>query len=255
MSERPTPQVVTLVLALGLGASLLVIAFLLGRESARAPAGAPRSAVPAPPVIEPEAAPADKDRGEPRWPAWADLDEWKGFDEIAVAESRAAAAAPHMEERADGTVLLSNRPPASDLAPTTQDAIVNPRQAPVSAYFLEMDTIQAESGAGDPNTFAMGMIKAGLGGSTAGFDQLVDDTHRMEEQIRRLAPPPSCAAYHEATLEALAKSRSLLEEMKSMFRERDFARLSSIAQRAGALQHQAKALQAMRRQIIATAQP
>ena len=40
--------------------------------------------------------------------------------------------------------------------------------------------------------------------------------------------------------------------MKSMFRKRDFAQLSSIAQRAGALQHEAKALQEMRQRIVAS---
>ena len=51
MSSRPTPLVVTVLLAVGLGASLLVIAFLLGRESARAPAAVTPETVPAPPTL------------------------------------------------------------------------------------------------------------------------------------------------------------------------------------------------------------
>jgi hypothetical protein len=92
-----------------------------------------------------------------------------------------------------------------------------------------------------------------VGGSTAGFDQLIADTQRMEEEILSLTPPPPCVGYHEANLKALQDSREILEEMKGAFERRDFARLTSIAREAGTLQSKAKQLQTMRERIVADA--
>ena len=251
MADSPSSRTLIIGLSVALAAALVVIAFLLGRESARAPALA-EAEVPAPPALEPEIDARVGETEARRWPEWADLDEWEGFDETAPVEPTTEV--ERIERRPNGTVLLSNRS-ASDPAPNAAATpSSNDRASAVSDYFLQMDVIHSESGAGDPNTFAMGLIKAGLGGSTAGFDQLLADTQRMEGEIRRLTPPPSCASYHEANLDALARSREILEEMKTAFARSDFSSLTTIARRAGALQHEAKALQEMRERIIADAQ-
>ena len=77
-----------------------------------------------------------------------------------------------------------------------------------------MDAIRSNAGAGDPNTFAMDLIKGGLGGATSGFDQLIADTDRMMEEIGQVIPPPAYIGYHEATLESLAEARGMLDSMK-----------------------------------------
>ncbi len=162
-------------------------------------------------------------------------------------------------------------PTVVDPEPLTQDAgtrrwpewadleeweeAASPAIGAVPAYLVRMDVIQSKSGAGDPNTFAMSLIKGGLGGSTAGFDQLIADTRGMEQEIRAVPPPPSCEGYHQASLKALAESREIVEEMKLAFARRDFSGLATIAQKAGSLQVKAEALEDMRQRIISDAKP
>ena len=233
-------------LSAALVAALMVIAFLLGRESNRSPA--PEAGLSAPPPSEQEAvAPPAAQR---RWPAWADLDEWDDVEDLGLG---AEPVGERIERRPNGTLLLSNRGSATDVRPVTRDAPPASTGSTVSDYFSSVDMIRSEAGAGDPNTFAMGLIKAGMGGSTAGFDQLITDAKRMEDEIRQLTPPPACTEYHQANLNALAESRVILEEMKSAFAKRDFSRLTATAQEAGTLQHKARELQRMRQRIAADA--
>lgn len=228
----------------------MVIAFLLGRESAQEPA-AERGEVPAPLVLEPAVEMVADQSEERRWPEWADLDEWEDVEDPSFAVEPAG---ERIEQRPNGTLLLSNRGSAADAPQVTSDSPRDQSSLAVTDYFLRMHTIQSEAGAGDPNTFAMGLIKAGVGGSTAGFEQLITDTKRMEGEIRKLTPPPSCVSYHEANLQALAESRAILEDTQKMFESRDFSELTTIARQAGTLQLKAKALLEMRERITADAQ-
>jgi len=242
---RPSSSRALLVgLSVSLVAASMVIAFLLGRESTRGPAG--KTEVQAPLVVDPETIADDMDQR--RWPTWADLDEWEDVEDPAVVTEPVG---ERIEHRPDGSLLLSNRGSTADAPQVTSDSPVASTGSAVSEYFLRVDMVQSESGAGDPNTFAMGLIKAGLGGSTAGFDQLIADTQRMEQEIRQVTPPPSCVGYHEANLKALAESREILHEMKAALADRDFSRLSAIAREAGTLQDKAKKLQDMRERIVA----
>lgn len=246
MGGPSSSRILLVVLSASLVVALMAIAFLLGRESARPPAAEGR--VPAPPVVEPEPI---VQRVEPqRSPKWSDLDEWEDVEEPTLA---AEPARERIEHRPDGTLVLSNRGSTGDSSQAKGNSPTVAAGSQVTAYFLRMDAIQSESVAGDPNTFAMGLIKAGLGGSTSGFDQLIADTQRMEEEIRAVTPPPSCEAYHQMNLESLAESREIIDEMKTAFERRDFSRLTAIAQRAGVLQHDAQALQEMRERILADA--
>lgn len=224
----------------------MVIAFLLGRESNRSPA--PEAALPAPPTSEQEA--VDAPAEQRRWPAWADLDQWEDVEDQGYA---AESIGERIEHRPNGTLLLSNRGGAADAPGVKRDPPPPSTGSSVSDYFSSVDMIRSEAGAGDPNTFAMGLIKAGMGGSTAGFDQLIADAQRMEQEIRQLTPPPACADYHEANLNALAESRVILQEMKSAFAKRDFSSLTATAQEAGTLQRKARELQKMRQRISADA--
>jgi hypothetical protein len=252
MSTPPASRTSLIALSAALGAAIVAIAFLLGRESMRAPEAASETRAVGAPVPATQSDVTDEKQEPRKWPGWADLEEWNDVDEpaVAVVDSQAL---ERIERRPDGTVLLSNRsntearPRATSKSPTEYGG------SAVAAYFLRIDTIHSQSGAGDPNTFAMGLIKAGLGGSTAGFDELLRDTRRMEKDIRQVTPPPSCEGYHRESLAALAEGRELLEEMKTAFEERDFSHLTMIAQQASELQTRANALQEMREQIMGLA--
>lgn len=248
MPDTSSSRLPLLVLSVALGSALLVIAFLLGRESARTTT-AVETKVPAPPVLEPVAT-TTSETEERRWPKWADLQEWEDLEDPYATEPTFA----RIEEQPDGTVLLSNREPTSETPRVPNDSSTGEPESEVSAYFLQMDVIRSEAGAGDPNSFAMDLIKATMGGSTSGFSQLISDTERMEQEARKVKPPPSCEDYHQANLDALAESHAVLEDMKTAILRRDIGELTAIAQQAAALQAKAKALQDMRRRILADAQ-
>ena len=94
-------------LSAALVAALMVIAFLLGRESNRSPA--PKAALPAPPTSEQAA--VDAPTEQRRWPAWADLDQWEDVEDQGFA---AEPVGERIERRPNGTLLLSNRGGAAD---------------------------------------------------------------------------------------------------------------------------------------------
>lgn len=256
VSDSPARSKPVIALSIALGAALLVIAFLLGRESARwAPpeaaedrdlAAAPQ--VSEPPQVEPELAVVIE----------ASKATQRSADPFAVDQAtyELQSFGARIEKRPDGTLLLSNRQPAgSGAAATPSPPGARPRQASVPVadvptYFAKIDAIRTERGQGDPNAFAMSLIKATMNGSTSGFDELIEDSERMEAEIQAITPPESCAGYHEATLDALAESRELLEDLKDGVQQGDMQALMGIAQRASALQATARSLEAMRNQIV-----
>ena len=232
-------------LSAALSLALLAIAFLAGRESAR-PATNAQTEPPPVPGVEPETrreATSPRDPWQLRDEEYASIDAQRGSNE-------------GIEERPDGTMVLSNTKredrtaigPVDDRAARPQSAPSNSGDA-VSEYFLQMDTIRSDAGAGDPNTFALDLIKGGLGGTTSGFDQLIADTDRMTEEIGQVIPPPVCAGYHEATLESLAEARGMLGSMRDAITTQDLQALNAIALHASELQARAKALAALQEQI------
>ncbi len=246
-SDRPNRRVI-LALACALGGALLVIAFLVGRltggDLARDPVLDPvpdrvPDRVPARvPDPDPDLVP---DRGS----------EASGF----VQADGARAGAVQIQRMPDGRIVLSNtESTGSNAAASPQPEATGAQSAEPSAvrdYLLRMNQIQSASGAGDPNTFAMGLIKAGLGGATSGFDRLIDDTLRMETEIKSLTPPAACQRYHEASLEGVLESRAMLEDLKGAVVAKDIAKLSEVAREASVLQTKANALKAMEREIRA----
>ncbi len=253
--DSPASNKAVVVLAISLAAALLVIAFLLGRESAQwAPPSTEDEAVAAapaiaePPLVEPEFEVVIEASRAMQRPADALAADQATYE----LESFGA----RIEKRPDGTLLLSNRQPAGSAtaadpsSPPAQPQRASTPIADVPTYFAKMDAIRSERGEGDPNAFAMNLIKATMKGSTSGFDELIEDSERMEAEIRAIAPPASCAGYHEATLDAVAESRELLEDLKTGIQQGNMQTLMGIAQRASALQATARSLDAMRKQIV-----
>jgi hypothetical protein len=252
MAVRDSTRITVFALGGALVLALLVIAFLLGRESARISTGPEKVAegeIPSPSIAQP---PAEESAPEPR-PDWRALD--RGEATANAGDNPTPEMAERIQRQADGTFLLTNS--GRDRAIRAEENVAQPQEntATVSAYFRELDLIRSEQGAGDPNVFAMGLITAGLGGSTSGFDKLIEDTERMEQEVRQIRPPPVCEHYHQASIEALAEGRELLEELKTAITERDIEGLVAMARRAGDLQAKAQSMDEMRAKIEAGGHP
>lgn len=243
MADDSSNRRLIVVLASALAASLLVIAFLLGRLSGQSEHArrrtSPTDALPVAP--EAESAPRELPAlaAEPRndAPVFAPVEPER-------------TAVLRIDRRPDGRIVLSNTEPAEPSSASAQEDVPDTPDA-VRSYLQQMSVIHSAEGAGDPNAFAMQLIKAGLGGASSGFDRLIDDTKRMEAEIRSLTPPPVCERYHEASLQGVVESRKMLEDLKTAITKRDIDRLVAIAREAGRLQEKADALKAMEQEIRA----
>ena len=138
-------------------------------------------------------------------------------------------------------------------SPVEPDATRADARDSVAEYVRQVDLIRSPAGAGDPNTFAMDLIKAGMGGATSGFDRLISDIDRMTQELEQVTPPPSCVVYHQANLASLEESRAMLEGLKQAITTRDISALGMIAQQAANLQARAEALKVLQEQIRASA--
>ena len=244
-----------LVLSIALGTALVVIGFLLGRESGRTGARIAASAEASRPtgVETGQVERSAEEESSRRWPAWADL-----TDEDPP-EARGTDSAGRVVERIEvepthgfATTQNQNRPEPQARPVAPDEARADRREGNVETYFQEVDQIHSGEGAGDPNAFAMDLIKGGLGGATSGFDQLIWDTKQMEREMQRLTPPASCESYHKASIEALVESREMLEGMKDAIVGRDIEQLNAIALQSKTLQRKAQAMKEMRTRILAS---
>lgn len=249
MTETGSNRQTVLALGIALGAALLAIAFLLGRESAQLPPSETAEAeLSSRRGVEREAEPSADEQIARQWPEWADL---RDEPEHRPAGSTVIATEP-IQRQTNDMLHRSGTARGPARQPGPRDSPPEPRDATVAAYFQEIDVIHSGEGAGDPNVFAMGLIKAGLGGSTSGFDQLIADTKQMELEMQRVTPPPSCQSYHDASLEALVESREMLETMKQAITGHDIEQLNAVALQSKNLQRKAEAIREMRKQLAAS---
>ena len=250
-------------LGVALGLALLLIAFLVGRESTRFTRGElpPREATPKQVDVAQtrERAEIPSKEGSPFW--WekeVDRDPEQSVELSTAGDAR-------IERRPNGTIVLSNvgdeegkerraAPRQSTPERATPERATPARSdAPssVDAYFSQLDAIRSEQQSADPKAFAGKLLTAAMNGSTEGFDGLLRDTERMQQEIKAIAPPPSCVRYQEAMLEALSQSRAVLEQLRDAMMRRDPEQIVRVAQEATALQARTTELQAMEKEIRA----
>ena len=86
-----------------------------------------------------------------------------------------------------------------------------------------------------------------------GFDDLISDTERMQNEMAAIEPPPECRAYHRESLQTLEDSKEILETMRDSITSGNIQALTQITQRAGVIQSRAKTLDTLRQQILANA--
>lgn len=247
MSATSSSMTVRL-LAAALGLALVVIAFLLGRESV-APV------VSAPVAERPKAAmETDAPRAEPaRAPPSVSAEPAKPAEPTEVAKPLEPAVPPEpgtarLEVDDRGEVSISNKAgsekPPAPLGPGSE-------KAGVEDYFAEMKRISAGEFVNDPNAFAVELVQAATKGDTSGFDRLIKDSDEMRRAAKDVKPPASCREYHETSLKLLAESRALLVEMRDVIKSGNLAGLSSLTPKAQALQERAQALEAQEKRIRA----
>ena len=211
------------VLAGALGCSLLAIAFLLGRVTAK---------------------PGDGVRIEEATPALAAPTATVG--PIAPAPEPAAGGAN------DSTPGLNVGPipfppieaPGKPVAEAASSNPLTADQQAIAAYFVQLERIE-DVGAGDPQAFAASMLQSVSSGDFSGFDDLLTKSRLQQERLRRVATPQACREHHGLALALSADSVSMLERIKAALMRGDSTALITIASEGRTLEEQANRLKSM----------
>jgi hypothetical protein len=211
-------------------ASLLALAFVLGRESGS-------GSVPAPLTRVERAAPRPQDDAlPPPTPIAALITE--------RAEMRPTAwPAP----AAPGPGLAVPPPPVQAAAPADSgrsNPSPDPARAAVAAYFDAVDHLQPGAMSGDAEAVANEMGAALANGDTSGLDKLIRQTEAAREKFAAVVPPTACAEFHRESLASVDDALAVVRSLKTAMESPDpAAQLASVAARANALRSRADVLQ------------
>lgn len=120
---------------------------------------------------------------------------------------------------------------------------VDSTSASVAAYFQAAENSQPSSN-GDPESIAR-QVLAGLSkGDMSGFDGMIQQTHESRSRLSMLVPPQPCAAYHRESLASLDAGLDMMRAMKkALSSPGQDAQLMDLAGQANALKARADALQ------------
>lgn len=216
-------------LVAALAASLSGVAFLLGRESTRGEAArvstmAPRTAAVAPPIAPPGFAPPPVAVDAPAAPTPA--------PPVPPLRSAPSAAPP----------TVAGPPPGATIDPELQRAIVE--------YFARVDRLQQGPATDNSEAFAGQLMKAALDGDTSGFERFLHDAELSQSQLKAIAAPAPCRAYHQSALGLMAESIGMLRAIRSSLSTGDTTALAGVGAGAGQLQSRLQALEAEKKAIL-----
>lgn len=244
-------------LAAALGVALVVIAFLLGRESVAPVVSAPVAERPNA-VTETEASQAEPAPAPPSVPA-EPAKPVEPEEPAEIAEPAKVAKPPEpavpleagtvrLEVDDRGEVSISKN--AGSQKPSASSGLGS-EKAEVEAYFAKMKSISSGELVQDPGAFAIELVQAATKGDTSGFDRLIKDSDAIHRSAKAVTPPASCREHHATSLELLAESRALLVEMRDAIKSGNISSLSSMTTKAQALQERAQDLEAQEKRIRA----
>jgi hypothetical protein len=132
-------------------------------------------------------------------------------------------------------------------APTAGErgsAGLDPDRAAVATYLDAVDHVQPGKMSGDAEGLANEMAAALARGDTSGLDRMIRETEAAKESLAGLAPPAPCAALHRESLGSLDDALEMLRLLKAAMESPDAAaRLSGVTTRAAALRSRSEALE------------
>jgi hypothetical protein len=121
--------------------------------------------------------------------------------------------------------------------------------AAIASYFSKIDAIHVE-GAGDPTTFAQGILGGIQSGDSSQMDKLVNDAKLALGQAAGVQPPLACAEYHRRLIEALSESVAGLEKFRNAIQTSDLTSITSVAGQLQSAQKKINDLEFMRKQLL-----
>lgn len=212
------PRSVIVLLVATSAASLLAVAFAVGRLSAPRTTGTTSS--PQPQTEGLPSATLDSPRTQTTSPL-----------ESTAAEVRAEATTSDREPR-------GGSPPGA-ISPSGDGAAV-------AAYFDQMEALAAATRtAQNPETLAQKILDQVSSGDTSQVDALLATQRSLRSRMEEIHAPPSCRRHQEASLRLMDRAITLLDRTRGALTSPDPAALMSIAAEGHAIESEAKAVDAM----------
>ena len=221
-------------------ASLLGVAFLLGRTTApgsppvAAAERGPAPAVSPSPAPTPEPLASNQPVASPGQPSPPLVD----VADPVPAPGPVRAGTDHRSDR-QGRRGADTSPPEGPSRSTD-----DPARGAVAAYLAAVSQVQSGNLSGNAESIAGELAGALAKGDTSGLDRMIRETEAERERLSALTPPPACAAHQRESLGSLDDALEMLRSLKASATSSDPAGgLSAVSSRATALRSRADALQ------------
>jgi len=213
------PKRLVAALVAGLGCALLVIAFLLGRLTAR----------PTEVVLQPASTPPGPGVAmvAAQSPAVAPAEPTPPTSPVSVPGGETSPPPSF----GGGPPVSTEEPGPIGASPLRLEAAPSGQEPAIDAYFAQVEALD-QVGAGDPQAFARSLLASVTSGDFSGFDDLLGKAKRQQERLRSITPPPRCHEYHRLALSLSGESVAMLETLRAALAEGDTVSLMAMATRA-----------------------
>ncbi|MGV8123173.1 MAG: hypothetical protein AB2L14_25705 [Candidatus Xenobiia bacterium LiM19] len=241
---------ILVLLVLSLLGAFVIIAYLLGRESARRESPAIVQTGVTSAQVMPSAQPA-----EISLPTQSDVQ-----PPPAVLPSYSIPQAPQAYQAAETQPAYTYHTPAAPAvaAHTPRGSAAAVQQSSgqladreqVTQYFSRFDQIGAMTKSfDDPNAYAQEMLKQVTSGDTSGIDKLIENYQSFHDQIGQLAPPATCKEHQRQTMAVVSRSISNLNDLKSAISRGDVSALTRITGDMKSVEEQSRKVDKLASQI------
>lgn len=251
MASRPV-EISRTALALLVGAltfSLVLVAFLLGRESARpVAASTPSVRTSAPPVLYAAGSGSEQateteslQRSSPGLPTryLSDSQGETASAQVQPSTSREAAQASEGARRAETSSRVQSLTPQ--------------QKEETREYLAEIDlSLAATPSLSDPNSFATQLLGQSMTGDTSGFDILLTEANGALSRMQAIEPPAHCQEHHALSVKQLKFGITLLGKVKDATQGMDTAALAQLSVQGHALQAEIGRLQRLDQELRAS---
>ena len=234
-STVEVPRSLIILLVCGLVACLVGLAYLIGRDSGRAPTE----------PVTASTSPPDRDAAQTAPAAATSVPAARPPRRTPPVGRSSPAASP----RFDPASSVSEPPPAPTPAPAPRASVresTTPRDA-VARYFEDLDAIGRDglSVGGDPETLAMAILGQATTGDASAFDELANEQRSALARLRAITPPAPARDHHRRSVALLEESITLLDRLKTGLREGNLAALGELSAQAQRLKRDAEQIETL----------
>ncbi len=259
----------------GLVLSLVLLAFLLGRESTRPVVDATPSVAAAAPVAyadgvdngsEISVESGSLQRAPSGLPTHyrsrsQSATEAPAPDSAALPTSVEPASSESQPESTSYPKAKANRvapktsaPTGTAPAPVPETRSASPQQAEETRkYLAQIDqALVATPSLSDPNSFATQLLGQSMTGDTSGFDILLTEARGTLSRLQAIRPPSHCQEHHSLNIKQLQTGIALLGKVKDATQGMDTAALSQLSLQGHAMQSEIVRLQQIDQELRAS---